>query len=96
VPPFQFAASNAEAPQNLRFRVAVAPGGEVRYCFPLTSSGDAALDEQARRAIGLCRFPGTTNGGSPIANALVWGIVTLDWGNDIASPSATPRSSPSR
>ena len=96
VPPFKFTATNTEAPQNMRFRIAVAPGGEVRYCFPLTSSGDVALDEQARKAIALCRFPETTNGRWPNANALVWGIVTLDWGNDIAAPSATPTPVPTR
>lgn len=96
MPPFKLTASNTEAPQNMRFRVAVAPGGEVHYCFPLTSSGDAALDEQARQAIALCRFPGTTNHRPPMANALVWGIVTLDWGNDVAPPSATPTSAPIR
>ena len=96
MPQFRLTATSAEAPQNMRFRVAVAPGGEVRYCFPLTSSGDAALDEQARKAIALCRFPETTNGRWPNANALVWGIVTLDWGNDIAAPSATPTPVPTR
>lgn len=96
MPPLKLTATTAEAPQNMRFRVAVAPGGEVRYCFPLTSSGDATLDEQARQAIALCRFPGTTNRRSPIPNALVWGIVSLDWGNDVAPPSAPPTSAPIR
>jgi hypothetical protein len=94
VPPLKFTASNTEAPQNMRFRVAVGPGGEVRYCFPLTNSGDSALDEQARRALVLCRFPEIRNPQSAIDNPLVWGIVTLDWGNDVAPPAATSTKAP--
>src|SRR6202008_179573 len=41
----QFTASNTEPPENIRFRVAVNPGGVIQYCFRLNSSGDSALDE---------------------------------------------------
>lgn len=96
VPSLKFNASTHEAPQNMRFRVGVGPGGDVQYCFPLTSSGDSALDEKARQTIALCRFPGAANRKPPNAQELLWGIVTVDWGNDVAPPvaastrSATP------
>ena len=48
LPEARFVASNEEMPETIRFRVAVSKFGEVRYCFPTNSSGDAALDEQAR------------------------------------------------
>src|SRR5437879_3023877 len=51
-----FAASNGETPETIRFRVAVSGLGELRYCFRLNSSGDPALDEQARRYLTRCRF----------------------------------------
>ena len=95
VPPFRFTASTNEAPQNMRFRIAIGPRGEVRYCFPLTSSGDPALDEQGRRAIALCRFQEICNLQFGIPNSLVWGVVTLDWGNDVVPPAAaTPTRTP--
>ena len=53
----KFAASTGELPEAARFRVGVAPAGEIRYCFPLNSSGDRSLDEQAREYLALCRFP---------------------------------------
>jgi len=87
--PSKFSASTKEAPQNMRFRVAVGPGGDVRYCLPLTSSGDSALDMKARQAIALCRFVGAVNRRPLTADGLVWGIVTVDWGNDVAPPVAT-------
>ena len=84
VPP-NFKASTHEPPQNAQFRIAVDPQGAVVYCFSLTSSGDAALDEQAREHLALCRFPGrsTSNGDS-----LVWGTATIEWGNDVAAVNA--------
>ena len=48
MPALKFVASNRETPEAIRFRVAVSRLGEIRYCFPMNSSGDPALDEQAR------------------------------------------------
>ena len=39
-----------ETPETLRFRVAVNDLGEIRYCFPINSSGDLTLDEQSALA----------------------------------------------
>jgi len=81
-----FVASNEEMPETIRFRVAVSKLGEVRYCFPINSSGDPALDQQARLYIARCRFPqNTPNAGKPDA-FLAWGTATIVWGNDIARP----------
>jgi hypothetical protein len=91
LPKPNFAASKQEAPQPIRFQVAVNNVGELRYCFPLTSSGDPTLDEQARVYITRCRFPtnatGITNGGLGLA----WGMATIEWGNDIARPNPPSR-----
>jgi hypothetical protein len=94
LPPPAFAASTNEPPQAIRFRIALSELGEVRYSFALNSSGDPALDEQARRYLMLCRFPArassakvataaesTTNG--PASQPLVWGIATVEFGNDV-------------
>ena len=93
--PSNFKASTRELPQNARFQIAVDPRGAIVYCFPLDSSGDTALDEQARQHLVLCRFPAravpsrvegpyrsTSN-----AENLVWGIATIEWGNDVATAS---------
>ena len=81
-----FVASNEEMPETIRFRVAVSKLGEVRYCFQINSSGDPALDQQARLYIARCRFPqNTANAGKPDA-FLAWGTATIVWGNDIARP----------
>src|SRR5947208_12284446 len=91
-----FVASNEEMPETIRFRVAVSKLGEVRYCFPINSSGDPALDRTARVYIARCRFPqNTANAGKP-DSFLAWGTATIVWGNDIArpqparAPTATP------
>jgi hypothetical protein len=80
--PANFKASTSEPPQNAQFRIAVDGRGAVRYCFVLNSSGDSALDEQARQHLALCRFPvrSTADG-----DALVWGIATIEWGNDVVA-----------
>jgi hypothetical protein len=85
--PTNFKGSTREPPQNAQFRIAVDAGGAVVYCFSLTSSGDAALDEQAREHLTLCRFPGRA---TSAGDALVWGIATVEWGNDIVEPGAKP------
>jgi hypothetical protein len=80
-----FKTSTNETPQNAQFRIAVDQYGAVRYCFIWNSSGDVALDEEARQHLALCRFPMRTSGDS-----LVWGIATIEWGNDVASANAKP------
>jgi hypothetical protein len=87
LPPPNFSASGNESPENVQFRVAVDGWGEIRYCFLLNSSGDTALDEQARYYLTRCRFPGKT---SPVASTtsdkgnspLTWGVATIEWGSD--------------
>ena len=77
-PEMPFQASLPDAPQAARFRVAVDPAGVVRYCFLAASSGDATLDEQARRALALCRFqPGGQS---------VWAEATIVFGTDLMLP----------
>jgi hypothetical protein len=92
LPTPSFSASSNEAPESVRFRVAVGARGEIRYCFPLNSSGDTALDEQARHHLMLCRFSGGPTTGEKSDQSLTWGIATIEWGNDVARPSATPTS----
>jgi len=78
--------SNEGMPQTIRSWVAVNKLGEIRYCLPLNSSGDTALDEQARSYLARCRFSQTiANAGKP-DSFLVWGIATIQWGSDIARP----------
>ncbi|HEX4638803.1 MAG TPA: hypothetical protein VH170_04895 [Chthoniobacterales bacterium] len=79
----KFQSSTKDAPQNAQFRVAVDSQGVVRYCFPLNSSGDVALDDQAREHLALSRFPARST--STDANDLVWGIASVEWGNDVAA-----------
>jgi hypothetical protein len=94
-PEMRFGASNRESPQAAQFHVAVNENGEVRHSFLEISSGDAALDEQARKYLALSRFPQSANRQSPIANPLVWGTATIEWGNDIAAV-ASPTQPPSK
>lgn len=82
----KFAASGRESPQAAQFRIAVNDKGEVRYCFLQTSSGDAALDDQARKYLALSRFSPIANRKSQIVNDLIWGTATVEWGNDITAP----------
>ena len=89
--PSKFKASTKDPPQNARFRIAVDPRGAIVYCFPLESSGDTGLDEQARQHLVLCRFP---NRSTSDAENLVWGIATIEWGNDVAA-AANVQPSPS-
>jgi hypothetical protein len=56
LPAFTFHLSRPDAPGNARFRVAIDRAGTVHYCFLIDSSGDPALDEQARQFLLLCRF----------------------------------------
>lgn len=92
-PSAHFAASNNETPQAILFRIAVGSTGEVRHCFPLNSSGDAALDERARQQLALVRFSPGAADQTKAAPSDIWGIATVDWGNDITRP-APPVSPP--
>jgi hypothetical protein len=92
LPAPHFTASSNEAPDNVRFRIAVNARGEIRYCFPINSSGDASLDEQARRQLLLARFPQASTAAQPDEQRLFWGLAIFEWGNDVAHPP--PGSSP--
>jgi hypothetical protein len=91
-----FSASNNESAQAIRFRIGVSPQGEVRYCFLLETSGDSALDEQVRQNLLLGRFSQKSAGASDGDQPLVWGIATVEWGNDIARPAPRPSSTPAQ
>lgn len=96
-PPLHFAASRRETPQAAEFRIAIAPAGVVRHCFLQSSSGDSALDEQARRSILLSRFAPAGEQTSAPAPALLWTTATVEWGNDIERPrhaTASPAPAP--
>jgi TonB family protein len=91
LPPLQFATSSKEPPQAARFRVAVSERGDVRHCFVESSSGDAALDAQARSYILRARFPAIENpSASKFENPLRWTTAIVEWGNDIAAPLSAP------
>src|SRR5436305_815010 len=60
-PQMQFTRSITDSPQAAEFRVAISRFGEVRYAFLQTSSGDTALDEQARQFLANCRFAGASD-----------------------------------
>jgi hypothetical protein len=86
----RFAASSDDTPEPIRFQVAVNELGEIRYCLPINSSGDRALDQQARSYVTRCRFAATTASAREPDSSLTWGIATVDWGNDIARPQPRP------
>ena len=87
-PELKFSSSTRDQPEPARFLIAVNDKGDVRHCFLQTSSGDNALDEQARKYLTATRVPAVRNSSS---SALVWGTATVEWGNDIAAPpSASP------
>jgi hypothetical protein len=81
----KFEASVRELPQVARFRIAASTRDGVRYCFLETSSGDPALDEQARSYLMLLRPPNTDIPLSVTKEAeFIWGTATIEWGNDIS------------
>ena len=90
-PDLKFRATTREAPESARFRVAVDSLGTIRYAFLEQSSGDAALDENARQYLALSRFQNPltksiTDGG------LIWTSATFVFGNDLQlPPSPTER-----
>ncbi|MFL6528811.1 MAG: hypothetical protein ACJ8IQ_12005 [Chthoniobacterales bacterium] len=81
-PQMQFTRSIKDSPQAAEFRVAISNSGEVRYAFLQTSSGDTALDEQARRFLANCRFTGASDS----VNDLIWTTAAIVWGSDVAAP----------
>lgn len=87
IPPLKFSASTNEPPAAAQFRIAIDGRGAVRYCFLERSSGDPALDEQARQYLLLCRFPAARKD-AVAAERFLWTTAAFQWGNDIASPSA--------
>ena len=92
VPALAFTASNQEPPASASFRVAINTDGAVQHCFLGTSSGDPALDEQARRYLLLCRFHEPPN--ALAVDRLLWTTAVIEWGSDIVLPAAAPTSSP--
>jgi hypothetical protein len=86
LPAPKFVASNKETPEAIRFRVAVNNLGEIRYCFPMNSSGDPALDVQSRLFLTRCRFARHAPGGVNAEASLAWGIATIEWGSDVVRP----------
>jgi len=90
LPPLRFGASTGETPEAIRFRVAVSGLGEIKYCFPMNSSGDPELDEQARLYLARCRFSRRAPDDGKSEAPLTWGIATIEWGSDITRPHARP------
>ena len=82
LPNLKFRASSRDTPESARFRLAVDSLGVVRYVFLEQSSGDSALDAQARQNLALCRF----QMGSSKAGNLVWAIATFRFGTDLELP----------
>ena len=90
VPQSGFATSNEETPATLRFHVAVNDLGEIRYCFPINSSGDPALDEQERLQVVRSRFSPRRQSDNKPDSSLVWGVATIQWGSYVKSPQPGP------
>ncbi|HEV3409684.1 MAG TPA: hypothetical protein VG095_05290 [Chthoniobacterales bacterium] len=86
LPPLKFTTSRKEPAEAAEFRIGVNARGAVQHCFLQRSSGDPALDEQARAYLLQCRFPQSENRKSKIENDLVWGLASFEWGNDLATP----------
>jgi hypothetical protein len=91
---FRFRLTRPDAPANARFRVAIDERGTIRFCFLIESSGDPALDEQARNFLQLCRLK--TKEDLPVTNgtALFWTTATILWGNDLGPSSSPSANSP--
>lgn len=91
-PELKFHASVREAPQNARFRVVVDSLGAVRYSFLEQSSGDTALDEQARHYLALCRFQG--GAGETSGHGLTWATASFQFGTDLVLPPSAAERAP--
>jgi hypothetical protein len=90
---FKFRLTHPDAPDNARFRVAIDERGAIRFCFLVESSGDPALDEQARHFLQLCRLKRKGDLPPASGSSLFWTTAVILWGNDLTPnslPSATP------
>jgi hypothetical protein len=85
-PEIKFFTSMHDSPRTAAFRVAVDLHGAVRYCFLENSSGDITLDEQARKYLALSRLSPVDAGTTKSESDFVWGMITIEWGNDIVPP----------
>jgi hypothetical protein len=65
-----------KAIEPTRFLVGVSPEGEARFIFRQEPRGDTGLDAEAEDFIASVKF-------TPGANEAEWGIVTIDWGDEI-------------
>lgn len=83
VPEMHFTSGGNESPQVASFRVAVSAAGAIQYSILEHSSGDSALDEQARAALALARFPSREQD-TRKEPALTWGTADIQWGNDVS------------
>ena len=86
-------ATTRDAPESARFRVAVDSLGTIRYAFLEQSSGDAALDEEARQYLALCRFQNPLTK-SPMTGGLIWTSATFVFGNDLQLPPGPTERAP--
>ncbi|MBA2270731.1 MAG: hypothetical protein H0W20_09060 [Chthoniobacterales bacterium] len=94
IPPLQFTTSSKEPPQAAQFRVGIGERGHVQHCFIESSSGDPALDAQARSHIVRARFPAISSQQSAVSNTLLWTTATIEWGNDIVRAAKASAESP--
>ncbi len=87
-----FASAHPGTPANARFRFAFDNHGIIRHIFREESSGDAALDEQARALLVGLRLPAS----APGRETLIWSEAVFLWGNDLqpALPAAPPVGKP--
>jgi hypothetical protein len=90
-PEMRFSASSTEPPETAEFYVGVSERGAVLYSLLRHSSGDPALDEQARRYLLSCRFSGRPVGQEK--EGLVWALATIAWGNDVIHHSGPSQGS---
>jgi hypothetical protein len=81
-PNLKFRAASREAPQSARFRLAVDSSGVVRYTFLEESSGDSALDSQARQYLAVSRFQTSPNTSAD----LIWAMASFEFGTDLELP----------
>lgn len=94
IPPLRFSTRRKDPPQPAGFRLAISARGDVQYCFLQTSSGDPALDEQARHRLLLSRFSPLKDRDPTLESDLLWTTATFEWGNDITSPSGAAEDVP--
>jgi len=81
-PNMKFRAASRETPQSARFRLAVDSSGVVRYTFLEESSGDSALDSQARQYLAVSRFQTSLNTSAD----LIWAMASFEFGTDLELP----------